>query len=302
MNRKFPLFCLILIAAVAAPSQRRSKAPAAAAKPIPARYIVQGVYEETYQGQTDKGSAEGKLVIKFEASRWLAMTTNEVGNAEFSDLANAPAPSVSGSATYQGRVKGAGQGASGDSYEATSNFSGQLGGEDVALSVPEYTDTGTGFKIRVFIKPKLKGKCSLVEVRDGATGTASGCANGTYFFTPSTPLELDDNEDAAKTDDTANLANFGMELDIEPEISSTNAESGSPVDQATQARRELEKTVGRGPAGDAGVYAWRGAVTKGSKEAGFQINLIKTKELPSNDKRGNGTRRLTFSATIVPGQ
>jgi hypothetical protein len=280
MNRKLALFCLILIAAVAAPSQRRSNAPTAAAKPIAARYIVQGVYEETYQGRTDKGSAEGKLVIKFEATRWLTMTTNEVGNAEFSDLANAPASSVSGSASYQGRVKGAGQGGSGDSYEATSNFSGPLGGEDVTLSVPEYTDTGTGFKIRVFINPKLKGKCSLVVVRDGATGTASGCANGTYFFTAATPLQTEDNEDPAKTDDAA--ANFGMELDIEPELNSASTETGSP-------------------AGDAGAYAWRGAVTKGSKEAGFQINLIKTKELPSDDKAGHSTRRLTFSATIVPG-
>jgi hypothetical protein len=272
MNPKLALFSLILIAAVAAPSQRPSNAQTAAAKPIAARYMVQGVYEETYQGRNDKGNAEGKLVIKFEASRWLTMTTNEVGNAEFSDLENAPAPTVSGSATYQGRVKSAG---SGNSYEATSNFSGPLGGEDVVLSIP-YSDTGTGFKIRVFINPKLKGKCSLVEVRDGEKGTASGCANGTYFFTPSTPLQTEDNEDPAKTEDAA--ANFGMELDIEPETGSA-----------------------QGTAGDAGVYAWRGAVTKGSKEAGFEINLIKTKELSGDDKRGHSTQRLTFSSTIVPG-
>ncbi|HEV7745955.1 MAG TPA: hypothetical protein VGO56_13230 [Pyrinomonadaceae bacterium] len=278
MNRKFTLFCLLLIVAVTALSQQRSKEPTAAARPIAARYVVQGVYEEIYQGRTDKGSAEGKLVIKFEATRWLTMTTNEVGNAAFSDLANAPAPSVSGSASYQGRVKGPSQGASGDSYEAMSNLSGPLSGEDVALSVPEYTDTGTGFKIRVFLNPKLKGKCSVVEVRGGATGTSSGCVNGTYFFTPSTPLQLDDNEDATKTDDTANLANFGMELDIEPETLSP-----------------------KGPAADSDVYAWRGAVTKGSKETGFEINLIQTKEVPNDDMRGRSTRRLTFSATIVPG-
>ncbi|HEV7681164.1 MAG TPA: hypothetical protein VGO68_03505 [Pyrinomonadaceae bacterium] len=278
MNRKLALFCLILIVAVTALSQRQSKAPTSAAKPMTARFKVQGVYEETYQGRTDKGSAEGKLLIKFEASRWLTMSTNEVGNAEFSDLANAPAPSVSGTASYQGRVKGSGQGGSGDSYEATSNFNGALGGEDVVLSVPEYINTGTGFKIRVFINPKLKGRCSLAEVRGGASGTASGCGNGTYFFTPSTPLQLDDNEDATRTDDTANLANFGMELDIDPE-------SLAPQE----------------PAGDAGVYAWRGAITKGSKETGFEINLIKTKELPSDDQRGHSTRRLTFTATIVPG-
>jgi hypothetical protein len=278
MSRKFVLFCLILSVAVTALSQSQSKAPNAVAKPIAVRFMVQGVYEETYQGQTDKGSAEGKLLIKFEAMRWLTMSTNEVGNAEFSDLANAPAPTVSGSASYLGRVKGPGQGGSGDSYEAKSNFSGPLTGEDVALSVPEYTDTSTGFKIKVLLSPKLKGKCSSFEVRDGATGSASGCANGTYFFTPSSPLQLDDNEDPAKTDDTANLANFGMELDIEP-----------------------ENGASQGSAGDAGVYAWRGAVTKGSKETGFEINLIKTKELSSDDMRGHSTQRLTFTATIVPG-
>lgn len=278
MNRKLVLFCLILFVAVTALFER-PRAATAAAKPLTARFMVQGVYEETYQGRTDKGSAEGKLLIKFEAARWLTMTTNEVGNAEFSDLANAPAPSAGGSASYQGRVKGPGQGASGDSYEAMSNFSGPLGAEDVTLSVPEYTDTTTGFKLRVFINPKLKGKCLLVEVRGGASGTANGCANGTYFFTPSTPLQLDDNEDPGKTDDTANLANFGMELDIEPETVSSQE-----------------------PAGNAGGYAWRGAVTKGSKEKGFEINLIKTKEIPNDNQRGHSTRRLTFSATIVPGE
>ncbi|MDQ2921888.1 MAG: hypothetical protein M3R52_09810 [Acidobacteriota bacterium] len=59
--------------------------------------------------------------------------------------------------------------------------------------------------------------------------------------------------------------------------------------------------AGQSAAGDAGVYAWRGAVTNGSKEAGFKILLNKTKELPSNDKRGKITRKLNFNATIVPG-
>jgi len=57
----------------------------------------------------------------------------------------------------------------------------------------------------------------------------------------------------------------------------------------------------QGPAGDAGDYAWRGAVTNGSKEAGFKIMLNKTKELPGDDKRGRSTRKLVFNATITPG-
>lgn len=268
------LNCAVLVSAQPRPSQPAQEP--STAKPLAARLMVQGTYEEDYQGTTSDGNAEGKLVIKFEAARWVKMSTNEVGNAEFSDLENAPVPYVSGSVSYNGRVKGPGSLASGgESYEATSSFAGPLGGGDVVLRVPEYTDTGNGFKIKVFINPKLKGKCSLVAVRNGETATANGCENGTYFFTASTPLQIDDNDDPGKTPDTAN---FGIELDVEPEMGAAG-----------------------GPADDAGLYAWRGAVTNGSKEAGFKILLNKTKELPTNDKRGNSIRKLNFTATIVPG-
>ncbi len=280
MNYKLIAIFLTLFLFITASSQR-PKTPNAPVKPRGARFMVQGTYEETYQGTTDKGSAEGKLIIKYEAARWLTISTNEVGNAEFSDLANAPAPSVSGSVSYEGRVKG---GSGDNTYEAMSSFAGPLSGNDVVLSVPEYTDTGNGFKIKVFLNPKLKGKCSLVEVRDGATGTANGCNNATYFFTASSPMQIDDNDDPGKTPDGAT---FGIELDIEPQAGPAgNTETGAAV---------------QGPAGDAGDYAWRGAVTNGSKEAGFKIMLNKTKELPSDDKRGHSTRKLVFNATIIPG-
>jgi hypothetical protein len=94
-------------------------------------------------------------------------------------------------------------------------------------------------------------------------------------------MQIEDNEDPGKTPDSAS---FGLELDIEPEV----ARAGNQM-------------MGQGPAGDAGLYAWRGAVTSGSKEAGFKITLDKTKELPSGDKRGLSTRKLVFNATIIPG-
>ena len=301
MNTKSVLILFVLIGvAIAAPAQRRNRTGPPNSKPQAARLMVQGTYEETFQGTTSDGNADATLLIKFEAARWLRMGTNEVGNAEFSDLENAPAPFVSGSVTYHGLVKGSGSG--GESYQADSSFAGPLGGEDVVLSVPQYTDTGTDFKIKAFINPKLKGKCSLVAVRNGQTTTSSECNNGTYFFTASTPLETVENDDPAKTADTANVASFGIELDVEPEVAAAaSSGTGSAVDQAARARRELEKTMGQGPAGEAGVYAWRGAVTNGSKEAGFKIVLNKTKELPIDDKRGHSIRKLTFTATIVPG-
>ncbi len=274
------LILIVIVIATGASAQRQPGPSPPAAKPLAARLLVQGTYEETYQGTTSDGNAAGKLLIKFEAARWLRMSTNEVGNAEFSDLENAPVPYVSGSVSYSGQVKGSGSG--GESYEATSNFAGPLVGEHVVLSVPEYTDTGNGFKIRVFINPKIKGKCSLVAVRNGETAPASGCENGTYFFTASSPLNIEDNDDPARTEDTASIANFGIELDVEPGL-------GAAGDS------------GQSAAGDAGVYAWRGAITNGSKEAGFKILLTKTKDLPSDDKRGHSIRKLTFTATIVPG-
>ena len=123
-------------------------------------------------------------------------------------------------------------------------------------------------------------QCSLVEVRNSETGTASGCENGTYFFTASSPLQIDDNDDPGKTLDTAT---FGLELDVEPEPGA----AGNPATER--------------PASDTGTYAWRGAVTNGSKESGFKITLNKTKELSSEDKSGHTTRRLIVNATIVPG-
>jgi hypothetical protein len=243
-------------------------------KPVAARFMVQGTYEESYQGRTHQGAAQGKLLIKFEAARWITMSTSEAGNAEFSDLPNAPAPYVSGSASYDGRVKGS---SAGNSYDAMSSFAGPLGGNDVVLSVPEYTDSSNGFNLKVVINPKLKGKCSLVEMRGDETGTVYGCANNTYFFTASSPITFDDNDNPGKTPDGAS---FGIELDIE---GATNpAETGQG-------------------AGDAGDYAWRGAVTTGSKEAGFKISLDKTKDVPTEDKRGRSIRKLSFSATIVQG-
>jgi hypothetical protein len=264
MNYKLIAIFLTLLLGITAFSAQPSR------KPNTARFMVQGTYEETYQGTTAQGRAEGKLIIKYEAARWVTLSTNEVGNAEFSDLKDAPAPSVSGSVSYEGRVKST---SGGNSYDAMSSFAGPLSSNDVVLSVPEYTDTSNGFKIRVSINPKLKGKCSLVEVRDGETGTVNGCNNGTYFFTSSSPMQIDDNDDPGKTPDSAS---FGLELDIEPEMA-------------------------QAPAGDAGDYAWRGAVTNGSKEAGFKIALDKTKELPSADNRGRSTRKLVFNATIIPG-
>src|SRR6266550_2543110 len=123
MIHRLAFFILILFTiAATASSQRRPRSSPPAAKPLAARLMVQGTYEETFKGTTSDGNAEGTLLLKFEAARWLKMGTNEVGNAEFSQLEGAPAPSVSGSVSYSGRVKGASSG--GESYEATSNFAG----------------------------------------------------------------------------------------------------------------------------------------------------------------------------------
>src|SRR6266446_6228242 len=272
MNDMLAFITLILIIATTTSAQRRTLTAPPDAKPRAVRLMVQGTYEESFQGVTSDGNADGKLVIKFEAARWLSMGTNEIGNAEFSDLANAPVPYVTGSVIYNGQLRGSGSG--GESIDATSAFTGSLSGEDVKLTVPGYTDTGNNFKMKVFINPRLKGKCSMVAVRGDQKATSSDCANGTYFVSLSSPMQIDDNDDPAKTVDTANIANFGLELDIEP---------------------ALEAAAGQA-AGDDSGYAWRGAVTTGSREAGFKIALTKTKVVPSDDKRSKSVRTLNFSA------
>ena len=331
MNNKIVLILIVLIGLATSASARRrtSTTPPApqpvTAKPPTARLMVQGTYEETFQGTTSDGNAEGSLVVKFEAARWLKMETNETGNAEFSDPEDAPAPDVSGSVSYHGLLKGvsggAGGGASSDvSHQADSTFSAQLSEEDIVLTIPEYSDTGDGLTMSVIIQPTLKGKCSTITVRNGKTTTSNGCDNGTFFITAKSPPEFTDNDDPAKTSDTATLANIEVELIVEPEtkaVSNTETASGAgqasgsgqssgssqspgtapPAGNATQTVAD----AGQSAAGDAGVSAWRGALTTGSKEAGFKITLTKTKELPSSDKRGKVTRKLNFTATIVPG-
>ena len=310
MNNKIVLILIALIGlATSSSAQRRtttsSPAPEPAttkpvtARPPLARLTVQGTYEETFQGSTNAGNAEGSLAVKFETARWLTMETNEAGKAEFSDWDDAPAPDVSGSVSYHGSVKGGSGGAAGgDRYQAESSFFALLSEDDLVLTVPEYSDAGDGLTMTISIQPAVKGKCSTVTVRNGKTTTSSGCDNRTFFITTKSPPEIADNDDPAKTSDTPNLATFEIEMVVEPEIKtvSNTATAGSSQSRAVPSAVDANQS-----AADAGVSVWRGAVTTGTKEAGFKITLTKTQDLPSNDKRGKITRKLNFTATIVPG-
>ncbi|MFN2517350.1 MAG: hypothetical protein ABR556_14165, partial [Pyrinomonadaceae bacterium] len=111
--------------------------------------MVQGTYEETFQGTTNDGNADGHLVVKFEAARWLSMETNEAGHVEFSELEDAPAADVTGSVSYHGVVKG---GSGGESYNAENSFSSALSEDDIVLTIPEHADTGDGLTMSVFIQ------------------------------------------------------------------------------------------------------------------------------------------------------
>jgi len=319
MNNKIVLILIVLTGlATSASAQRRtttsSPAPEPAtanpvtARPPLARLMVQGTYEETFQGTTNDGNAEGSLVVKFETARWLTMETNEAGKAEFSDWDDAPAPDVSGSVSYHGSVKG---GSGGDTYQADSSFSAPLSDDDIVLTVPDYSDTGDGMTMSVSIQPAVKGKCSTVAVRNGKTTTSNGCDNATFFITMKSPPEFTENDDPAKTSDTPNLATFEIEMIVEPEIkaASNSATAGSSQPPGTASVSGTASIPGtassagdaKQSAADAGVSVWRGAVTTGTKEAGFKITLTKTQDLPSSDKRGKITRKLNFTATIVPG-
>jgi len=321
MNNKIVLIIFVLIGlATSASAQRRTgTTPPAApepvtpkpltAKPPTARLMVQGTYEETFQGTTNDGNAEGSLLVKFETARWLQMETNEAGKAEFSDWDDAPEPQVSGSVSYHGLVKG---GSGGDTYQADSSFSAALSDDDIVLTVPEYSETGDGLMMTVSIQPALEGKCSTVAVRNGKTTTSNGCDNGTFFITTKSPPEITESDDPEKTSHTATLATVEIEMIVEPEIKAmSNTATASGAGQASGSGQSSGSSQSPGTApsagnatqspAEAGVSTWRGAITTGTKEAGFKITLTKTQELPSNDKRGKITRKLNFTATIIPG-
>ncbi|MEO8434945.1 MAG: hypothetical protein ABI596_08625 [Pyrinomonadaceae bacterium] len=301
MNYKLLFLCLILSCVSLTASAQPKRKPAPAAKPAAARIMVEGFYEETFMGTTDEGNVEGKLIIEFQANRWVKIATNETGNAEFSDLPNAPAATVTGSVSYNGLLRGANMGA--DGHEANSSFSGKLEGADVFVSVPEYSKTAEGLRMTVRITPRLKGKCATDSVRGGDRTTSVDCYNGTFFFTPTTPLAITPNDDPASAGESANKATFGMELVVEPEIGGggVDPETGTAVDEAARKSKEMDKAKELALAGAAGLHTWRGAVTNGSKESGFKITLERIKEVPSNDGRGTTRRKLIYTATIVPG-
>ena len=83
MNYKFVLILNGFVLAITAffSTSRTSNAP-------PSRSLLVSRFrvpiEETYQGTTDKGRAEGKLIIKYEAAALAHSLKNESGNAEFS--------------------------------------------------------------------------------------------------------------------------------------------------------------------------------------------------------------------------
>jgi len=276
-------------------AQRRR--PDSAPKIVATRLMVQGNYEEVFQGTSANGNSTGKFEIKFEAARWFRMDTNEVGNAEFTELENAPARFANGAITYHGQTDSATPDLT---FHADSTFTGKIGLDDIQLSAPGYSDTGTGLKMRIQIKMNLKGSCALVAVRHGERSTSTDCSNGTVFINSPSGLQVTENDDPARSADAANKLAGVLEFEIEPAVGSPGEITGtSGVDQAARARRELEQTMGAG--GDAGVYAWRGAVTTGSKEAGFKIVLEGTKEIPSADGNAKSVRKLSLNATIIPG-
>ena len=172
-------------------------------------------------------------------------------------------PYVSGSVSYEGRVKSA---SGGNSYEAMSSFAGPLSTNDVVLSVPEYTDTGNGFKIRVLINPKLKGKCSLVEVRDGETLTINS-SNNALLLTASSPMHLT----------TTTIRELPRE---------------SQLWNRTGHEPEMDKTSGRRRCLRLGRRRTTG------RKNGLQDRLDKTKNFPALTSAGAPLASFVFNATI----
>jgi len=235
--------------------------------------MVEGTYEERFKSTTPLSSAESSLKIQFQGERWVKMGVNETGRAEFSDLPMAPPPTVNGAVSLSSLTKSRGRDYSSG---ASTLFSGRLEGEDVVIGVPEYSNSGDGLKLSVSIRPRLKGKCATNSFAMGRRSTSTDCRNPAGLTT-SLPITFAANDDRDATPETANKATFGINLTLDPAL-----------------------RTGGTPSNDYGTEVWRGAVTNGSKDAGFKITLAATRERPLADGRGQSTQKLEFTAKIVP--
>lgn len=272
---------LVLGCGLAALPQRPKQAPRSGVSA--ARVLIEGQYEENMNGNPS-------LKVKFSAYRWFKQTVNETGSVEYTELEGAPVPFASGDVIMTGSASH--RDANG-SLTQNASFSGGIGTSDVTVYAPDWADTGHGLKVRVAIATKVKGRCSMELVDGSERRSSSDCSDvANVLLGISDVGELETSE---KTPNAANSAYVRLEFLTAPATAPGSEVSGNNgVDEAARLRRELEQSMKR-VTGQGLENAWMGAVTTGSKEAGYKVTYT------GENRSGDYVRKLTMTAQIVPG-
>src|SRR5256885_1176798 len=97
-------------------AQRRRQPPPAGVKPLTARFLVKAKFEETYSATknqpNERSTHESRLTMVANASRWVVIGKNEVGNVEFQSLEGGKPASATGSVNLNATLDSSSQGTS----------------------------------------------------------------------------------------------------------------------------------------------------------------------------------------------
>lgn len=278
------------------------RAPAANA-PGAARFLVQLTLDENYKSATDKpnqldssrpndtGKSESRLHLEVQASRWVVVAAGDGGATEIRDLEGGEPPSASGAVSFGSSEESRSDNAPGDKGRVESketqseSFSGKVEAADVELSAPQFSELGEGLEFQLKVKGRLQGSCRWAASDEHGTKSSDDCGAVTAGVAEGLTKE-GANTDAAKTPETAYVARYEEDFEIHPALSREQ--------QGVLSEQERERAAG----------AWFGAETRGSRQAGYKITLLKTKTLKSGTHDGvaeEWTQKLTLAAEIIPG-
>src|SRR5262245_23849749 len=280
------------------------KSPAAKAKTATARFIVKATYEENYKAVSSTPNEslnhESKLKADVEASRWILIGKNDVGNVEIQDLSGGQPPTAGGNVSLNAVFDS--KSSNGSTVHAVKAFNGPLAAEHVGLSIPNTTELGEGFGFNLEIHNTLKGSCKAVVKSNNETINTNDCSDPAGS---ATGLGSYGENTGGKTPETPSAVSYGARFEILPALfdiaklkAAGELNSTDPFAQLRLARLEEAYQQKENPFSN---QRWFGAATVGNSQSGYKINLTLTKDHPTNDSEQQWTQKLTVTADIIPG-
>ncbi|HEY0428173.1 MAG TPA: hypothetical protein VGC76_10360 [Pyrinomonadaceae bacterium] len=307
---KYSITFLLFLSIIFAPvSQAQKKNVATKVNPpMTARFIVKATYEENYTA-TKEAAGEtlnhvNKLKIEVEASRWVVITKNEVGNVEFQYLPSGQPAAASGSvvfnAVYDSKT-GSG------TIHAAKSFSGELTAEMVNLSIPALTELGDGLGFNLELHNYLKGSCKSIVKSGDETINSNDCSDPAGMIMSG--FDTYGENTAGKTAETPYMVGYGMRFELLPalyDIAKLKAKGElSETDSfAMQRLARLEEAYQQKQDGFSS-QRWFGATTAGNSQSGYKITFTGEKSHPANGPTDDGgkqnwTQKLIVTADIIP--